>query len=352
LPLIFDGVYGLNNILNDDTVSFNKPYSYVPAYDITHNNYPYNLYDWINFHSPRTRKIHKIELNGKQLAVPCERNKLQQSTKIFEYDNDNLVRLGNFQLPFIDWYKGLNGLSVQLTIDGNVDKYDDFICRQAVHKWSSIINSFHNIKITITFKELGNNVLGSAGATNYIKKNGKVYVTEGRINLNTLYWNDQKAKLKNNHKCSAFYTLLHEMGHVLGIGTLWLDNQLLSYGPYYVKDEYWNSDYTTSLYIGENGVREYKSYVTNKYNVPRDKIFGIPIEDDGGAGTKGSHTEEGDGNNNVRYFDGEKHYGLDHELMTGYSENSSVPEPLSRITIGMLEDIGYKVDYSKADSFQ
>ena len=81
------------------------------------------------------------------------------------------------------------------------------------------------------------------------------------------------------------------------------------------------------------------------------KILGIPVEEDGGAGTKGGHIEEGDDNHGHRFFHGIKHEGLDYELMTGYSENSAVPEPLSRITVGMVDDIGYDVDYTKADIF-
>ena len=38
------------------------------------------------------------------------------------------------------------------------------------------------------------------------------------------------------------------------------------------------------------------------------------------------------------------------ELMTGYIDNGG-RYPLSRITIGSMEDIGYTVDYSAADSF-
>ena len=36
--------------------------------------------------------------------------------------------------------------------------------------------------------------------------------------------------------------------------------------------------------------------------------------------------------------------GLDHELMSGWANSGSTPLPLSRITIGFLDDIGYSVD--------
>ncbi|MEC9080418.1 MAG: flagellin, partial [Verrucomicrobiota bacterium] len=56
----------------------------------------------------------------------------------------------------------------------------------------------------------------------------------------------------------------------------------------------------------------------------------------GGAGTAGSHWEEDDFGN---------------ELMTGYSEGGAQPEPLSAVSIGVLEDSGYTVDYDAADSW-
>ena len=36
--------------------------------------------------------------------------------------------------------------------------------------------------------------------------------------------------------------------------------------------------------------------------------------------------------------------------MTGWENNSS--DPLSRITIGFLDDLGYDVDYNKADYYK
>ena len=35
-----------------------------------------------------------------------------------------------------------------------------------------------------------------------------------------------------------------------------------------------------------------------------------------------------------------------------FAENTSVPLPLSKVTLGMLEDLGFGVDYSKADDFE
>jgi hypothetical protein len=42
---------------------------------------------------------------------------------------------------------------------------------------------------------------------------------------------------------------------------------------------------------------------------------------------------------------------MDHELMTGYVEGSDVVMPLSSITVASIEDTGYQVNYSKADTY-
>jgi hypothetical protein len=61
---------------------------------------------------------------------------------------------------------------------------------------------------------------------------------------------------------------------------------------------------------------------------------GVPVENSGGPGTRDSHWRESI---------------LTNELMTGYANTG--PMPLSRITIGSLQDIGYSVNYAAADPY-
>jgi len=77
------------------------------------------------------------------------------------------------------------------------------------------------------------------------------------------------------------------------------------------------------------------------------------LEDDGGNGTQNVHPEEGLQGSisaETRDISGVTYYGLNDELMTGWSE-SSVAMPLSRVTLGFLQDIGYDVSYSLADDY-
>ena len=37
--------------------------------------------------------------------------------------------------------------------------------------------------------------------------------------------------------------------------------------------------------------------------------------------------------------------------MTGWSENESTHEPISKVSIGFLEDLGFTVDYNMAENY-
>jgi subtilisin-like proprotein convertase family protein len=111
--------------------------------------------------------------------------------------------------------------------------------------------------------------------------------------------------------------ILHEMGHVLGIGTIWdLKNLLV------------NNNTPNVGFIGARAVAEYNS------------IFGlnataVPVEgDQGGGGTLYSHWDESTFNN---------------EIMTGFLNSGE--NPLSRITVAQLRDLGYEVYLNAADEY-
>ena len=104
--------------------------------------------------------------------------------------------------------------------------------------------------------------------------------------------------------------IVHEMGHVLGIGTLWntvpfgFDRTLLEGSldnPYFSgrkANVFWNAEGGTGL---------------------------LPIEADGGPGTAFGHWDED---------------ALNNELMTGFLNLGE--NPLSRITAGSVRDLGYR----------
>lgn len=111
--------------------------------------------------------------------------------------------------------------------------------------------------------------------------------------------------------------ILHEMGHVLGIGTLWPRFSLVNYS---------NSCPSTPTYSGTSARSEWNALGGSG---------NIPVEDDGGAGTACGHWDE---------------ETFNHELMTGYIEGSG-SMPLSRMTAGTLEDMRYVVNKGAADAY-
>lgn len=113
----------------------------------------------------------------------------------------------------------------------------------------------------------------------------------------------------------------HEMGHVLGYGTLWSSLGLLadpsSQGGL---DPYFTGPLAIAAFDSLGGI----THVGGK----------VPVEDQGGPGTADSHWRETTFGN---------------ELMTGYVNLGS--NPLSAVSIASMADLGYTVDYSSADPY-
>ena len=235
-----------------------------------------------------------------------------------------------------------------------VEQLDYDIILSAFNHWDNIITidsrfgASYTITISFIIDTLASGVLGGASITNssyvdtYIY--GNVVPHTANITMNNTYLSGLKTTIRNSGYSSYYYVLLHEIGHILGIGNFWY----LSGCP---KTSYDDNGTTKYYYTGTNALREYKSHF---YGLDTSGFVGIPIEDDGGAGTAGVHPEEGDEgaiSTDNRYINGILHPGLDTELMTGWLDSSPTTTPLSRITLGFLEDMGYTVNYNLADVY-
>lgn len=115
--------------------------------------------------------------------------------------------------------------------------------------------------------------------------------------------------------------VVHEMGHVLGIGTVWERLGLLSYN---------SSECLSATSVSFNGPR------ANSEWQALGGIGGLPVENNYGQGTKCGHWSEA---------------VFDTELMTGFAEAPGVPTPLSSVSVASLADLGYEVDMDAADSY-
>lgn len=110
--------------------------------------------------------------------------------------------------------------------------------------------------------------------------------------------------------------ITHEMGHVVGVGTIWkLKGLLLGGGT------------NNPRFTGTNAKREY------------GKLRGtgpttVPVENIGGPGTADGHWRESLFKN---------------ELMSGFISEAN--NPLSRLTVASLQDLGYTVDLTAAEAY-
>ena len=126
-----------------------------------------------------------------------------------------------------------------------------------------------------------------------------------------------------------YSTIVHEMGHVLGFGTIWhllgllRDPSLDAYDEPIVPepDTHFSGPLAIAAFDDAGGA----SYQGKK----------VPVENQGGPGSQDGHWREsvfGD------------------EIMSPFASDRE--EPLSAITIQSLADIGYAVDVSQADPYR
>ena len=179
-------------------------------------------------------------------------------------------------------------------------------------------------------------ILGSAGpnTATYYDNNptgtptmALFYTSTGSMNFDSA---DTNALIATNR----FYgVVLHEMAHVLGIGTLWTFNNNVGGTTYPLYTD------GSGQYTGPNALARWKS----EFSQPSATF--VPVELGGGGGTANGHWNENDGGGGTTGFVSNL-YGMDFttELMTGWASNSFF---ISGVTLGGLDDLGYIVDYSK-----
>lgn len=113
---------------------------------------------------------------------------------------------------------------------------------------------------------------------------------------------------------------MHEIGHVLGFGTLWESRKLLL-----------GKRTGNPVFAGGKASEEYYKLLHGKLSQSGETH--VPVENTGGSGVRNSHWRESIFKN---------------ELMTGYANHKEV---LSRVTVASLEDLGYHVSYDNCDNF-
>lgn len=157
------------------------------------------------------------------------------------------------------------------------------------------------------------NILGQAGPTHLRPKNAgnaAFIPAKGIMSFDTadLEHMEQQGTLND--------VITHEMGHVLGIGTIWTPKKLLK-----------GANTNNPTFAGKNAKREYGK-------LRGSGPMNVPVENTGGAGTRNSHWREA---------------VFVNELMTGFVAKPG--NPLSSMTVGSLQDMGYVVDMGAAEPY-
>ncbi|MEK7949766.1 leishmanolysin-related zinc metalloendopeptidase [Luteolibacter soli] len=198
----------------------------------------------------------------------------------------------------------------------------------------------HSLTINVSVPTIDGvgGILGSAGpeTATYYDNNpigaptlALLYSASGSMQFDAA---DVNSMISNN---TFFGVVLHEMAHVLGIGTLWTYNtDLAGAGTYNL--------YTvgSGQYFGPNALAAWQ----NEFGQPGATY--VPVELGGGAGTANGHWNEVDGGaGNTGFVSNITGLDFSRELMTGWASNQFF---LSTVTLGGLDDLGYVVDYSKA----
>jgi hypothetical protein len=196
------------------------------------------------------------------------------------------------------------------------------IFQQAAQRWQQIITGdlpsatygaavIDDIVITAASVNIDGpgQVLGRAGPTRL--RNGSFLPFYGMMEFDS-------ADMASMEQSGRLYNvILHEMGHVLGIGTIWQAKGLLT-----------GIGTSTPRFTGPQATAQFNAIFGR--NDP-----GVLVESDGGPGTANAHWEES---------------LFKTELMTGFIGSETLT-PLSRVTVASLADLGYTVNIAAADAF-
>lgn len=118
--------------------------------------------------------------------------------------------------------------------------------------------------------------------------------------------------------------VLHELGHTLGLGTIWHHTGLLALSSLF-------SPGADTHFLGEHAIEAFDSAGGTSYTSAK-----VPVENSMGYGSSDTHWRE-------------SVLGL--ELMTPVQQ-AGERDPLSAITIESLADLGYTVDATLADDYE
>jgi hypothetical protein len=207
--------------------------------------------------------------------------------------------------------------------DDNFTSSQRAAIRQAADRWQQVIvgdlpsvrvkglGTVDDLVIYVSASPIDgvDNVLAQAGPNALRRRGSLPYL--GSMNFDPADLSSVEASGK------LFDLALHEMGHVLGFGTIWSIKKLLA-----------GAGSTDPGFTGKDAIAEYR-------NIFYVDAVQVPVENTGPAGTRDAHWR-------LSVFG--------NELMVGWlTYNASTS--LSRITVASFADLGYVVNMNAADPY-
>ncbi len=201
--------------------------------------------------------------------------------------------------------------------------------------WENLITSYKTTGVTTgttltisadnPFIDGAGGTLGSAGwETGSTFGGSYLYALTGSMNFDSA----DVAVLETAGTLEA--VILHEMAHVIGIGTLWSASDATGGVATGFQELYVDG---TGQYTGEIGLAAFQQEF-----VGQESATFVPVELGGGGGTANGHWDEGDGGfatGITRISDGQD---MNLMLMSGWLNGGSY---ISDTTLGSFEDMGY-----------
>lgn len=277
-------------------------------------NVPTTLLDHCNTHNLNLKKL-IIELKtGEYIKVkpppePVDLEDFGGKSKWFKWELKETDYLEEMSTEDFEYYKEL--------LQEGFNFFDSLITKMSNKiNFFSDKNGLYSVKIDFKRGSTSGGVLATAGpgiASGFAGK--KKTVKGGNM---TIY-----DKTMKTNKSGNLITIIHEIFHILGLGTLWDD--------FYTNDKYLNGRF----YQGPKSSRALKEYrklgKSEDISIPLDSVKGHIIP------------------NSLRNSQWFECPGIPNEINNPKSKPN---QKLSKISTGMLEDLGFTVNHSMADYTQ
>jgi hypothetical protein len=216
--------------------------------------------------------------------------------------------------------------SISFNFVGGLSGSQQEAFQEAKATWERYISGYQpgitqtGLTITAQAEEMDGNggTLASAGPTSAAFQGGFWLARAGSMTFDS----SDLADLESEGTLSAL--IAHEIGHVLGLGTLWDEN-------------------TNGVYVNGSG-RYTGAFALDAYRDEFDPLATfVPVELEGGPGTMDAHWDEMADGLGATGLEDPLGRDMAQELMTGWMTSNPSELYISNTTLGSLRDIGFEI---------